>query len=419
MHTSRHFEPARAAGLHRLDTFLPSAGRDYAHRRNSDYGPDQRDNISVLSPYLRHRLVTEAEVLERVLARHSPSAAEKFIQEVFWRAYFKGHLETRPLIWRRYRADLAGQVAALEAKGGIRRAYEAAISGRTGIDAFDAWVAELEETGYLHNHARMWFASIWIFTLRLPWELGADFMLRHLLDGDPASNTCSWRWVGGLHTKGKTYLARADNIAGYTSGRFAPRNLAREAPALEEPALPAAQKPRAPFPWQRPAGKVGLLLTEEDLHPESLGLEGLSIAAIAGATFVEGRSILPVAPAVSAFTDASLADGLARAAALWRVEATRLPRLTSVALSDWARRNDLRDIVTGFAPVGPVAEALADAAPLLARQGIRLGEIRRAYDEESWPHATRGFFALKEKIPQIIEDLGLGVGQGELFMPQD
>ncbi len=68
-------------------------------------------------------------------------------------------------------------------------------------------------TGYLHNHARMWFASIWIFTLRLPWELGADFFLRHLLDGDPASNTLSWRWVGGMQTMGKTYLARADNIA--------------------------------------------------------------------------------------------------------------------------------------------------------------------------------------------------------------
>jgi deoxyribodipyrimidine photo-lyase len=66
-------------------------------------------------------------------------------------------------------------------------------------------VQELVETGYLHNHARMWFASIWIFTLRLPWELGADFFLRHLLDGDAASNTLSWRWVAGLHTKGKHY----------------------------------------------------------------------------------------------------------------------------------------------------------------------------------------------------------------------
>ncbi|MCZ8377004.1 MAG: deoxyribodipyrimidine photolyase [Beijerinckiaceae bacterium] len=417
MTDSRHFEPGRAAGLLRLRAFLPAAGRDYAARRNSDYGPDRRDNVSVLSPYLRHRLVTEQEVLESVLARHSPASAEKFIQEVFWRAYFKGHLETRPAIWRRYREALAGQVAALGEKGGFRKAYQAALAGRTGIDAFDAWIAELEETGYLHNHARMWFASIWIFTLRLPWELGADYMIRHLLDGDPASNTCSWRWVGGLHTKGKTYLARPDNIAGFTGGRFSPRGLAKEAPALEEPPLPAAQRLRLPMSGP-PDGPLGLLLTEEDLHPESLGLDRAGIRAVAGASAVDGRSPLPVAEAVQAFTEAALGDGLDRAARHWGVEAVRLPSLTAIALGDWARRHGLSRIVTAYAPVGPVAEVLAEAAPVLARQGIALIEIRRAYDEACWPHATRGFFALKEKIPSLSEQLGLGAGafdQGDLF----
>ncbi|MFY8116017.1 MAG: FAD-binding domain-containing protein [Rhabdaerophilum sp.] len=414
MTTSRHFEPGRAAGLLRLRPFLPSAGRDYANRRNSDFGPDRRDNVSGLSPYLRHRLVTEQDVLEAVLGRHSPAAAEKFIQEVLWRAYFKGHLETRPEIWRRYREALEGQVAALGEKGGFRKPYEAALAGRTGIDAFDAWIAELEETGYLHNHARMWFASIWIFTLRLPWELGADYMIRHLLDGDPASNTCSWRWVGGLHTRGKTYLARADNIAGFTGGRFSPRGLAKEAPALDEPPLPAAQRLRAPLAGPG-GGPAGLLLTEEDLHPESLLPEGVSPLAIAGASAVEGRSPLPVSEGVKAFTEAALADGLARAAQHRGVAATRLPSLTAVALGDWARRHGLTRIVTAYAPVGPVAEALAEAAPVLTRQGIALVEIRRPHDEACWPHATRGFFALKERIPQIFETLGLGTPQGDLF----
>ncbi len=83
----------------------------------------------------------------------------------------------------------------LAASSGLRRAYERAVEGRTGIDGFDDWARQLVETGWLHNHTRMWFASIWIFTLRLPWALGAAFFLRHLLDGDPASNTLSWRWV--------------------------------------------------------------------------------------------------------------------------------------------------------------------------------------------------------------------------------
>ena len=89
-------------------------------------------------------------------------------------------------------------------QSGLRRAFEGAVTGSTGIDGFDDWARELTHTGWLHNHARMWFAFIWIFTLELPWALGADFFLRHLVDGDPASNTLSWRWVAGLYTRAKS-----------------------------------------------------------------------------------------------------------------------------------------------------------------------------------------------------------------------
>ena len=63
----------------------------------------------------------------------------------------------------------------------------------------------------------MWFASIWIFTLKLPWQLGAAFFLEYLYDGDVASNTLSWRWVAGIHTKNKAYFASAENIQKYSS----------------------------------------------------------------------------------------------------------------------------------------------------------------------------------------------------------
>ena len=119
---------------------------------------------------------------------------------------------------------------------------EAAEQGRTGIDCFDAWSTELRETGWLHNHVRMWFASIWMFTLRLPWELGADFFARELIDFDPASNTLSWRWVAGLHTRGKNYVARADNIARYTQGRYNPAGQLDEDPAPLSEAEPHTRK---------------------------------------------------------------------------------------------------------------------------------------------------------------------------------
>ena len=149
--------------------------------------------------------------------------------------YFKGWLEQHPTVWTAYRDDVANLVVHLCDHEGLAQRYEWAVSGQTGISCFDAWAAELVETGYLHNHSRMWFASIWIFTLKLPWQLGADFFYRHLIDGDPASNTLSWRWVGGLHTRGKTYLARPSNIEKYTEGRFAPYGqLAPSAAPLSE-----------------------------------------------------------------------------------------------------------------------------------------------------------------------------------------
>jgi deoxyribodipyrimidine photo-lyase len=392
------FEPTRAAGLNRLATFLPFAGRHYQTTRNADFGPEDRSNVSVLSPYIRHRLITEEEVLRAVLAKHSPQAAEKFIQEVFWRTYFKGHLETRPVIWTNYRAALK----TLKMQSGLQTVYDAAITAQTGIDCFDAWVTELIEHGYLHNHARMWFASIWIFTLKLPWELGADFMYRHLLDGDPASNTLSWRWVAGLHTKGKTYLARADNIATYTQGRFSPKGLARDAVALEEPDLPKAQE--IPVVRDHISGsEVGLLLSEEDLHSETWTLQNVKMAAIAGAHSVDQRSALSVSKLVNEFVTRAMDDGLHRAATHFTAPSERLISLSSDDVLAWAKTHRLKTIVTAYAPVGPVAEQLSVLGPALNAENINLVPLRRRYDSSAWPHGTKGFFAMKDKIPDFIE----------------
>lgn len=153
--------------------------------------------MSTLSPWIRHRLVSEQEVVEAVLDRHPYRSAEKFVQEVLWRTYWKGWLEMRPTVWTDYRGAVGRWDRDLSGDSGLRSRVAAATEGRTGIECFDCWTRELVEHGYLHNHARMWFASIWIFTLKLPWELGADFSLRFLLDGDPATNTLSWRWVAG------------------------------------------------------------------------------------------------------------------------------------------------------------------------------------------------------------------------------
>ncbi len=411
------FTPTRSAGLARLNSFLPNAGRHYESRRNHDLGPAERTNVSMLSPYISHRLITEEEVLGAVLAKHSPAAAEKFVQEVFWRTYFKGHLETRPFLWTSYKAALQTQVDDLGGKGGLRKSYERATDGRTGLACFDAWVEELVETGYLHNHTRMWFASIWIFTLQLPWQLGADFMYRHLLDGDAASNTLSWRWVGGLHTKGKTYLARADNIRSCTGGRFDPQGLAREAPPLEEgPMLPATKLRAAASGY--PTGRIGLLLSEDDLHPVLPDSAVTQIVAVAGGTCTDERSPLPVSNLVTTFAAAALVDGLANTAARLNVSATSLPTFSSVCVLDWARAIGVTTVAVPYAPLGPAADELLQLKSRLTADGITLVEVRRDFDARTWPYGTRGFFAMKEKIPTLLgslEPFAEGGAQQSLF----
>jgi deoxyribodipyrimidine photo-lyase len=255
--------------------------------------------------------------------------------------------------------------------------------------------------GYLHNHARMWFASIWIFTLRLPWELGADFFLRHLLDGDPASNTLSWRWVGGIQTPGKTYLARPDNIARYTDGRFRPKGLATRADPLPAQPTPAPRPAPQPQPWDRSA-RSGLLLTEEDLSPGYLFADGLAPVASATLTAVAGRSPLAVAPMVHDFTAAALADCTGR----W---AERLGPVTPcadpAAVADWARAHDFAQIVTPYAPTGPAAAALSHLRTLLQPDGIALIPALRPFDAAAWPHATHGFFRFRDRIPALVAQL--------------
>ena len=334
--------PTRQAGLERLETFLPRAGRAYASGRNFDHGSSQRDNVSALSPWVRHRAIVETEILSAVIGAHGFKSARKFIQEVFWRAYFKGWLEHNPVVWDRYRNAVATLVETLSDDVDLHSRWQTATEGRTGIDCFDAWANELVETGYLHNHTRMWFASIWIFTLGLPWQLGADFFYRHLLDGDPASNTLSWRWVAGLHTKGKTYLARASNIARYTQGRFNPEGqLAEQAEALTEPPT-GASKPLIQLERLPADEPFGLLITEEDCHPESLDLPAAP-RSLAGMTATENRSPLATSKSAVGFTNGLIRDALDRGEHRYGCGSTLLDEDNADGtITGWARTEGLR-----------------------------------------------------------------------------
>ncbi len=407
------WEPTRTEGLRRLADFAARSGRHYADHRNHDLGPDDRSNVSTLSPYLRHRLVSEAEVAGVALQAHGPRGAERFLQEVGWRTYWKGWLELRPAIWRSYQAEVESDLVALEQDPALRERYEHAVQGRAGIVCCDAWARELVEVGYLHNHARMWFASLWIFTLGLPWALGADFFMRHLLCGDPASNTLSWRWVAGLQTRGKTYQATAENIAKFTNGRFRPRErLAADIQMVDGPKPPAAGSLPRPdrIDDSRP---FGLLLTEDDLRLEDYDLPRSQIHGVAGVSAELNRSPVAVSTPVVEFTHQALDDGLARAAAHYEVpNAGRLEGANwSDMIEEWARHLGVDQVVVAHVPVGPARDMLDQAIPVLAtRAQIRVVRIRREWDDELWPLATAGYFPFREKFLGRVPRLAV-VGQ--------
>ena len=393
------FLPARAAALARLEEFLPAAGR-YAVDRN--FVRPGHPNISRLSPWVQKRLLLEEEVVAAARERWSFVAVEKFVQEVYWRTYWKGWLDQRPEAWSRWVEAVPRLRDSLSPVQ--RSTLEAALAGRTGITGFDDWARELAAIGYLHNHARMWFASIWVFTLRLPWELGAAFFYEHLLDGDVASNTLSWRWVAGLQTPGKTYVARADNIAHYTDGRHVPESsqLASAAFAIKEEPLSKVTA------WTEDVAQIASLKTYERIglwvHPEDLAVEqgeltGLKIQGV-NASWPTGISARAGwSEKVAIWTQAALSEGAKRAghhfgAPVSSGETSDL----APSLVEWAKQNNLQAVVAYRPFVGPwLAEALALEAAL-ASAGIAMIWRRRAWDARLFPHATRGYFPFWESV---------------------
>jgi deoxyribodipyrimidine photo-lyase len=212
MNPKLEFTPTRSHGLNQLNSFLNQIPY-YSSKRN--FVTPSLKEVSTLSPYIRLRLISEEEVISTVLEKYSLQIAEKFIQEVCWRSYWKNWLELHPHIWSQYSHFLSVSLSP-----SILKEITLSENAQTEIPTFNEWVIQLKETGYLHNHIRMYFASIWIHTLQLPWQYGAQLFMKHLYDADPASNTLSWRWVAGLHTKGKSYLAKPENISLFTGSAF-------------------------------------------------------------------------------------------------------------------------------------------------------------------------------------------------------
>ena len=411
--SSPTLQGTRARALELLADFLPRAGRDYQNNRNLDRGRDGHSFVSRLSPYVRHRILSEEELISNVLTSHSRSAAFKFIQEIFWRTYWKGWLEHRPAVWDRFEVEVQSEFAKLKQVPVKNKIFEQAIGGSTEIAIFNSWVNELKETGYLHNHARMWFASIWIFTLRLPWQLGADFFYNHLLDGDPASNTLGWRWVAGLQTAGKTYLATESNIRKNAAQRLktipdSERGLERLATQTFEIEDSLTIEEKAPsssrFVDLSPVGieeNDAVLVTVEDLSTQWLDRAGNHVAIFEKTD--DRHSEIK-----KKFRREAIEEVKYRIAENSSVGIENIKIFESACeISSWMEEQGLNDLHSSYIPTGEIRSSLAELPTMLESSGRRYYEHLNDYDRTVWPHCRKGFFQLGKSIDSLIDTLGL------------
>ena len=373
------FETSRAKAVEKLNYFVENNLSEYSKLRNFDFGPDNRSNTSCLSPYITHGIINELEVLDKSLKKFSFTKNEKFIQEVLWRIYWKGWLELRPNVWSDYLIELKD----LREKYKDNQNYLNAIKGKTNIECFDQWINELKDNNYLHNHTRMWFASIWIFTLELPWQLGAEFFMQHLFDGDAASNTLGWRWVAGIQTKGKHYLASEWNIKKFTNNKF--QNI-----KLTENAAPKISE------------KYYSIINQDFNNPQNLEEKNLLI-------FENNLSFEITEFKKNKFKKIYLISNKNENRSIKLSE--KLVKFKSLLIKDQEQRlkeksinceiidiSEIKNIENFYSLYPTVGENL----DYLNSNNLKIDFLYRKLDQFSWQYCNKGFFNFKSYIPKII-----------------
>ncbi len=373
------FEASRAKAIEKLNHFVENNLSEYSKLRNFDFGSENRSNVSCLSPYITHGIISEKEIIKKSLDKFSFAKNEKFIQEVLWRTYWKGWLELRPNVWNDYLIELKKIKEELK----DNKEYLNAIEGKTNIECFNVWVNELKENNYLHNHTRMWFASIWIFTLELPWQLGAEFFMQHLYDGDAASNTLGWRWVAGIQTQGKHYLASEWNIKKFTNNRFQNIKLNENAPPKNSERSYSVINQE--FSNPQDIKEKNLIIFENNLSFEITDFNKNFFKKIyIVSNKNENRSI-------------KLSERLVKFKSLL-VEDQKQRLKDKKIDSEVININEINNIENCYGLYPAVGENL----DYLNSNNLKIEFLYRDLDRISWQYCNKGFFNFKNYIPKII-----------------
>ena len=376
-----NFKGSRTEAVKELNQFIDNNLLEYSKLRNFDFGPQKRNNTSCLSPYVTHGLINEVEIINKSLNKFSFVKNEKFIQEVLWRVYWKGWLELRPNVWTDYLKDLKD----IKENFKDNKDYLNAIESKTDIECFNEWVNELKKFNYLHNHTRMWFASIWIFTLNLPWQLGAEFFMKHLFDGDAASNTLGWRWVAGIQTQGKNYLATEWNIKKFTNNRFQSVKINEEAaPKITEKSYSIINKD---FTNPKLLEDRILLVFDNNLSIELTDFKNHNFKKILIISNTNETRKIQLSENTINFKTLLIND--------------QLNRLKEKSIPvEIIKIDELKNIKEPVYSLYPTVGENLDYLQLNQSNNIEF--IYREIDQFSWQFCNKGFFNFKNHIPKIV-----------------
>ena len=371
-----------------LDNFIENKLSYYGSKRNFDFGSYKKNYVSALSPALSRRILTEKKIISRVSNQFSYGQVEKYIDEVCWRTYWKGWLEHRPEVWYNYLSDLSS----LENKKNNSN-YIDAVTGQTGLDCFDDWVRDLLEFGYLHNHTRMWFASIWIYYFKLPWQLGAEFFYQNLIDADPASNTLSWRWVAGLQTKGKKYITYQENIDRFTGGRYEfPEQFKLQDNIIDEYVF---YEPNYKIRNSTSSlnNKKGYIVIEDDLSFENVEKNY--------PVLIQSESYNPLNQSnhVKLLSDDALIQAVEYCKNNISSNVTTFNWQNPSSIKKWILDNKINELEI-IAPTIGKYEILIPST--LNKFDVKVSYYFHDWDLSFWQHADKGFFKLKKKIKDIV-----------------
>ena len=377
-----NFKTSRTDVLEILENYVDQDISSYNAQRNFDFGPQNRKNISCLSPYIAHRLISEYEVVKKVLNKYPFQKVEKFIQEIFWRVYWKGWLEMRPKVWTDFIEDLKIVESTDD--------FEKAINSETNIDCFNDWVKELKENNYLHNHTRMWFASIWIFTLKLPWQKGAEFFLKELYDGDAASNTLSWRWVAGIQTKGKNYIAQNWNINKFTNNKYKDLKL-NENP---QPIIDQREYKISPLNIYNNEKKSNVLVFfENELDFKNFNID--SYKKIYCILLTNEERQVELGEKVLMYKKNLIKN---------QVQNSEL----KIELIEGNKLIELSDNEKNFDVIYPsVGENMSFLKRMMKKNNFKINYIIRDEDKYCWQFSNKGYFNFKSNIPKILSKFKL------------